>query len=150
MRKHHVQLSDVDREHLEGLLRKGQLPAKEFRRVMGLLELDRGKTFQDVCQSLNVSPNTGRRWALSYAREGLGMLKDKHRAGRPPIIDGLSRAQITALACTEAPEDKGRWDLRLLADRAVELGYCEHISHTHVGTILKKTKSNRTRKNRGA
>ena len=28
--------------------------------------------------------------------------------------------------------------LRLLADKAVELGYCDHFSHTEVATILKK------------
>ena len=33
---------------------------------------------------------------------------------------------------------RGRWTSRLLADRYVEWGYCEHLSHTHVQTILKK------------
>ena len=32
-----------------------------------------------------------------------------------------------------------RWSLRLLADKAVESGLCEHLSHTVVGDILKKT-----------
>lgn len=54
-------------------------------------------------------------------------------------IDGNQRAKVTALACSEAPEGYERWNLRLLANKAVELGYCEHISHTEVAGILKKT-----------
>lgn len=55
-------------------------------------------------------------------------------------IDGKQRAMITALACSEAPEGHGRWSLRLLADKIVELNYCDSISHEHVSRILKKTK----------
>ncbi|MFZ1324645.1 MAG: helix-turn-helix domain-containing protein, partial [Candidatus Contendobacter sp.] len=78
-----------------------------------------------------------------YRREGLAMLQDKPRSGRPVEIDGSQRAKLTALACSEAPAGHARWDLRLLADKAVELGYCAHLSHTHVSTILKKTPSSR-------
>jgi putative transposase len=60
------------------------------------------------------------------------------------VIDGLQRAKITALACSEAPEGHSQWSLRLLADKIVELAYCEHISHSEVGIILKKTMSSPT------
>ena len=60
------------------------------------------------------------------------------RPGRPVEMTGKQRAQITAMACSTPPAGHGRWTLRLLADHCVELGYCEHLSHTHVKTILKK------------
>jgi putative transposase len=83
--------------------------------------------------------DTVRAWRDKYRRMGLRCLEDAPRPGRPVEIDGSQRAKITALACSEAPAGHARWDLRLLADRIVELGYCEHISPTHVATILKKT-----------
>jgi len=46
------------------------------------------------------------------------------------LIDGKSRAAITALACSTPPSGRARWTLRLLADKAVELGLCESLSHT--------------------
>ena len=61
------------------------------------------------------------------------------RPGRPLEIDGGQRAKVTALACSDAPTGHERWTLRLLADRAVDLNYCEHLSHTQVREILKKT-----------
>jgi transposase len=139
MKKPHVQLTQADREYLEALIRKGQQTAKTYRRSLGLLELDRGQTYTAVSKTLKVSIPTLSTWAALYKEKGLKVLHDEQRPGRPIQIDGEQRAKITALACSEPPEGYARWSLRLLADKAVELGYFEHISHTEVADILKKT-----------
>lgn len=139
MIKEHVKLTDVDRDALTVLLAKGSLKAKVFKRATALLELDRGKTLQDVAATLRVNYNTVASWRDNYNEEGLQCLADKPRSGRPLVIDGKKRAKITALACSQAPEGHARWGLRLLADKVIELGYCDSISHTQVGNILKKT-----------
>jgi len=139
MKKQHVQLSDADRAYLEALISKGELSAKIYRRALGLLELDRGQTYTAVSKILKVTIPTLSGWAAKYQEGGLQALQDQPREGRPIEIDGEQRAKITALACSEPPEGYARWSLRLLADKAVELEYCEHISHTEVREILKKT-----------
>lgn len=139
MKKQHVQLSDVDREYLEALISTGESTAKVYRRALGLLELDRGKTYTAVSKIIKVTSQTLSTWATKYRETGLQVLQDKPRPGRPVEIDGNQRAKITALACSNPPEGYARWSLRLLADKAVELGYCDHVSHTEVATILKKT-----------
>ena len=50
--------------------------------------------------------------------------------------DSLMRESLTTIK--EADNSMTQM-LRLLAEKAVELDYCEHISHTEVGQILKKT-----------
>ena len=139
MKKRHVELSSPDRDYLDNLLRHGQLSARTFKRATGLLELDRGKAVSAVAQTLSVSESAVRGWRERYGQEGLQMLHDKPRSGRPVAFDGEQRAKITALACSEAPVGHERWDLRMLADKAVELNYCQSISHTQIGKILKKT-----------
>jgi len=139
MKKQHVRLTPADREYLENLIRKGHQTAKTYRRSLGLLELDRGQTYTAVSKTLKVSIPTLSTWAALYKEKGLKVLHDEHRPGRPIQIDGEQRAKITALACSKPPEGYARWSLRLLADKAVELGYFEHISHTEVADILKKT-----------
>ena len=139
MKKQHVQLSDADRAYLEALISKGELSAKVYRRALGLLELDRGQTYTAVSKILKVTIPTLSGWAAKYQESGLQVLQDQLREGRPIEIDGEQRAKITALACSEPPEGYARWSLRLLADKAVELEYCEYISHTEVREILKKT-----------
>jgi putative transposase len=138
MEKRHLTLKAKDNRALEGLLSKGSLTAQSFKRATALLELSRGKSFGAVAQSLGVCYQTVSSWCASYKEKGLVMLYDESRPGRPVEIDGRQRAQITALACSDAPEGHARWSLRLLADKAVELGYCEHLSHNHAGEILKK------------
>jgi len=139
MKKQHVKLSKADRNYLESLLAKGKLRARMFKRATALLELDRGKTLQAVAATLGVDYNTVAAWRDNYKEQGLKCLEDAPRSGRPIEIDGLQRAKITALACSDAPEGHARWNLRLLADKVVELGFCKSISHTQVGAILKKT-----------
>ena len=138
MNKRHLELTPTERSDLEALLSKGQLGARPFKRATGLLELDRGKTIQAVCDTLGVNRVTVRKWRNRYQQEGLAMLTDKPRPGRPIKIDGGQRAKVTALACSDAPTGHQRWTLRLLANRAVALNYCEHLSHTQVRQILKK------------
>lgn len=144
MNKQHIQLSPTDREYLETLIGKGELKSKTYRRALSLLELDRGQTYTAVSKTVKTTIATLSTLAQQYRMNGLQALYDQPRSGRPVEIDGEQRAKITALACSTPPEGHAEWSLRLLADKVVELEFCEQISHTHVRTILKKTYSSRT------
>lgn len=138
MKKQHLKLSNADRQYLTSLVSKGKLPARKFKRATCLLELDRGKTYLAVAETLGISHVTASSLCKSYREQGLKCLDDAPRSGRPIVIDGKQRAKITALACSEPPEGHAQWTLRLLADKVVELGYCRKLSHTQAGKILKK------------
>ncbi len=144
MQKAHVKLTESDHRYLTTLLSKGQQSSRWFRRATALLELHRGHTLDRVAKTLSVHPVTVAHWRDAYKTVGLQCLQEKPRQGRPIKIDGRSRAQITALACTSPPPGHARWTLRLLAGKAVELGYCESLSHTQARIILKKTRSSHT------
>jgi|SRR5215211_2148858 len=139
MHKQHLILTNDDRSTLEALLAKGTLAVKTFKRATALLELDRGKTLAAVATTLDVNYNTVAAWRNGYLTTGLTCLVDAPRSGRPSVIDGTQRAKITALACSDSPEGHARWTLRLLAEKLVEAGVCDEISHTFVGNVLKKT-----------
>ena len=63
---------------------------------------------------------------------------------RREIIDGEEEAQLTQLACSQAPDGRNGWSLRLLADKLVELETVGSISHETVrGGMKKKTSSRR-------
>lgn len=146
----HLKLKAKDRKHLGKLVRSGNISSKVYKRARGLLALDAGESLEAIAQDLKVNRVTVAAWRDGYKESGLKLLQDAPRKGRPKTIDGLQRAKITALACSESPEGHSQWSLRLLADKMVELGYCEEISHTQVGRILKKTNSSRISKKRGA
>lgn len=144
MKKEHVKLSEAHRTYLKYLIKKGSLPARIYKRAFALLELDRGRTFTEVAESVGVVIQTASSWAQKYKESGLEFLIDKPRPGRPTVFDGLDRAKITALACSDPPEGYERWSLRMLADKAVELDLVESISYGEVRLILKKTNSSPT------
>ncbi len=71
-------------------------------------------------------------------------LNEDARPGQARKLDGRGEAQLVALACSERPDNQqARWSLRLLAEKLVELGVVEHISHETVRQTMKKTTSNR-------
>ena len=146
----HLRLKAKDRRQLEEIIRDGKVPSRVYKRARGLLALDAGETMDSIAKDLRVHRVTIRAWRDGYKESGLAILREAPRSGRPTTLDGLQRAKITALACSETPDGHSQWSLRLLADKVVELGYCEDISHTQVRKKKKKTKSSRTSKRRGA
>lgn len=140
-----VSLTDDELRSLTTITKRGTAAARVQTRARILLLLHRGSTPDAVASALQVGVATVFNVKRRYLGEGLdSALHDKPRSGKPPSIDGAARAKITALACSEAPEGHARWTLRLLADRAVELGLVEAISHNTVKEVLKKTASSRT------
>jgi putative transposase len=140
MKTPHVELKETERSSLESMVSKGKVPVRVLKRALALLALDQGESLQSVAAHQQLSYATVSNLRDNYKRNGLPCLYDQPRSGRPAKIDGVQRAQITALACSKAPVGHERWTLRLLADKIVELEFCESISHTQVATILKKTK----------
>jgi transposase len=143
MKKQHVQLSESDRTYLEELTSKKQAAVRVIKRALALLALDQGETLEAVARHQRVTGETLATLRNRYREQGLDCLQDAPRPGRPIEIDGKVRAEITALACSDAPAGHSQWSLRMLAGRIVELSSYESISHTQVGRILKKTKSSR-------
>ena len=139
MKKQHVRLSKKDGEKLKALVSRGSLRRRELKRAKALLALDRGGTFKEVSTAIDISSATISSWAGKYRRQGLAFLKDKPRPGRPKNITKKQRAKIVALAKTEPPEGHERWSLRLLAEKAISLGYVNSISHQYINQILKES-----------
>jgi transposase len=133
-------LSADDVHAVTTILSHGRAAARTHTRARVLDLLHRGQHPQAIAATLRVSVATVFNIKRRYLTDGLdNTLTDKPRSGKPPVIDGTARAKITALACSAAPHGHARWTLRLLADKAVELGFVDAISHTTVNEVLKKT-----------
>ena len=136
-------LSKQDLRSLTTLLAKGSAKARVLTRARTLDLLHRKHHPEEIAATLRISTQSVFNLKRRFLDGGLDTaLHDKPRSGRPIEIDGLQRAKVTALACSTPPDGYARWSLRLLADKAVELDYCDNLSHTQVQNILKKTNSN--------
>jgi putative transposase len=134
-----VRLSEEDRTELNKYLRHGKSSARSLTRARILLLADEGHSDEVIVEALKVSRPTVNRIRKRYCEGGLDFaLYEKPRSGAPPKLDGRVEAELTLLACSEPPEGRSKWTLRLLADKLVELEAVDSISHMSVHRILKK------------
>ncbi len=77
----------------------------------------------------------------SFVEEGFEISLNGKKSSRiyEKKADGEVEAHLVALSCSEPPAGFGKWSLRLLADKMVELQYIDSISHETVRQVLKKT-----------
>lgn len=151
MARYRVELTGEEREALLARVGRGRGAAAEIKRANLLLAVDRGEfsdlrmTDEEAARAYRASVKTVYNLKRRLVEEGLeAALSRKPRSGPSRVkLDGEAEARIVALACTEPPEGHARWTLRLIAQRSVELGYVESVSHVAVGALLKKTTSSR-------
>jgi len=142
-----VRLSDEERIQLTGLLGKKVLAAQKRKRAEVLLKADASKggpawVDSRIAEAFEVSVVTVENLRKSYVLEGLEATIERKKQGRPsrqPVLDGQKEARLVALCCGTVPAGHGRWTLRLLADKLVELQIVESVSHETVRQALKKT-----------
>ena len=149
MRKEYVvSLSLEEREYLKQLIGAGSLPVRTQSHARILLKAyqgEQGPGWQDadIAQAVECSRATVGRVRQRFAREGLEAALHRRPPNRqyPRKLDGRQEAHLVAVACSDPPEGQGRWTLRLLANRMVELEYVETLSYQTVRRVLKKTNS---------
>ena len=147
-KRKHINLKEQEREELEQLIKTGQQANRVNTRARTLLLLDRSqgkeRKIKEVVETGMVSQRTVCNIKKRYYEGGLQRaLYDLPRPGAKPKIDGSMEAHLITLACSEPPDGRAQWTLRLLADRMLELEIIETISHVTVGKTLKKTNSSR-------
>ena len=145
-----VTLTVEEREQLQAMVSKGKAAARKLVRARILLLADEAeggtqKSDPEITEALGCGRATVERVRKQFVEEGL----EATLTPKPTIrtyenrLDGKAEAHLVAMACGAPPEGRGRWTLRLLADRMVGLGYTESVSHETVRQTLKKTNSNR-------
>ncbi len=135
-----IQLSKTAQCSLTTILAKKETSAREQTRARILDLLHRKEHPETIHELLQVGIATVYNIQKRFLDEGFAAaLSERPRSDKPPVIKAAERAKITALACSDAPSGYARWTLRLLADKSVEMGYIESISHMEVGRILKRT-----------
>ena len=146
MKKYRVKLSIQEREELQEFLSTGKSSARKLMHARILLKGDAsedGPNWKDeqISEALEVSISTIERVRRRCVEEGIDAAISRRPGSgyRDLKIDGEQEAHVVALTCSTAPKGRGRWTLRLLAQKMVELEYLESVSYETVRRTLKKT-----------
>jgi transposase len=146
MERYTINLSKEERESLLAMIKTGKEAAYKLSHARILLAVDdneRSAFLSDVAISelLHVSPKTIQRIRKRCVEEGLdsAIKRKQHSKTRPRKIQGDEEAHLIAIACSQPPEGRKRWTVRLLADKMVELEILESVAVGTVQNALKKT-----------
>jgi transposase len=144
-KKYIVSLNAEERQFLEQFTTPGKASVSAINHARILLKADinqpdGGWKDEAIRDALEISVSTIERVRERFVEESLeACLKPRPRQrSRSRCLDGEQEAHLIAIACSSAPSGQARWTLRLLADRLVEVGEVEQISHETVRQTLKK------------
>ena len=155
--RYRVTLTQEERKELESMTRRGKTHARKFIHARALLLCDAGAegpawNVSDVATALGVSSRAIEHLKKRFVEDGFEAALERKPREKPPrevTFDGAFEARLIALACSDAPNGRRRWTVRLLADKAVELSFAASVSHMTVQRVLKKTNLSLTSANTG-
>lgn len=147
-KKYVVELTADERRELESLVSKGKAAARKRQHAQLLLKTDSGPfgpawTDERIGEAFLLSVRTVERVRQRLVEHGLDDALERRQPCRtkPRRFDGEQEARLIAVACSQPPEGRQRWTLRLLAEKVVALEIVDQVDHTTVGRMLKKTNS---------
>ena len=152
-----MRLSQEERKQLDEMIRKGKSSAQKLMKARILLKADiseGGEGWSDsrIVEALETSAASVYRTRQQLIEEGFEAVLSRKKPAKPsvtPIFDGEKEAKLIALACSEPPNGRARWSLRLLETTVVELEIVERASDSTIWRVLKKTNSSRISNNNG-
>ena len=132
-------LTETEKLEIQSILKKGTHKSRKIIRAKALLLLDSGKSRLEIQNILSIDSNNFYKIKHRYFAGGLSSaLEELPRSGQPPKVTARIEAQITSIACSDAPAGSSRWTLSLINEKIVELKYIDSISNESIRQVLKK------------
>lgn len=134
-----VVLSDDDRARLNLFLHRGKANARCLTRARILLKASEGWSDAELAEAFDVCANTVTNVRTRFMQGGLdAVLQDKRQARRRQALSDAQAVHLIAIACSPVPDGHDHWTLRMLAGKAIALGYVDTLSPETVRQLLKK------------
>lgn len=141
-------LLEADLTALNQLVSKGKESVRKLNRVRALQFSHQGQHPEQISILLGISVATVYNLRKRYRENGLERaIGEKDRPGQPRKVTAKVEAEITAIACSEAPDGSVRWTINLINKRLIQLDI--HVHDESVRLALKKANSSRGLKSNG-
>jgi transposase len=140
-KKYIVTLTKEEKLILNEIINKGKHSAEKRKRAQALLLADKNYSDEMIADRTGLSCRGLEQLRQRFVEEGFEVtLAGKPRGHRPRALGGADEARLIALVCSQKPDGRTRWTLRLLADTWSTLAYTETktISRETVRRTLKK------------
>jgi putative transposase len=132
-----VKLPKPEERSLVQLLRSGVQQVRVVLRSLALLQLSGGDSAPVIARRLRLTPKTVRDIGKRYLEGGVDRaLYERPRQGAKPILSPSERQRIIAMACSQAPEGRARWTVRLIAEQAIKRKLVPKVGRETIRILL--------------
>ena len=145
MKKYIVRLTNSEREICREVIRKLKGTSQKVRRAQMFLKADTGGpawTDARIADAFSCRTKTVENVRQKFVELGFEQTLNRKKsptAGAKKLLNGNEEAKVIAMRLGSPPAGYGKWTLRLLARKVVELEIVKTISHETVRQTLKKT-----------
>jgi putative transposase len=136
-RRLRVRLSKGDREQLDATLSGGVQAVRTVLRALVLRHLDAGRSASEVAGEVRLTSKAVREIGRRYEDGGLAQaLYERPRPGAAAVLDDSQKQRIIAMVCSEPPQGRARWTVRLVAEEAVKRGLVPRVGRETIRLLL--------------
>ena len=132
-----IQVGKRDQKTLKELLAGGVQQVRVVLRALALLQLARGVSAPSISGFVPLTPQAIRKVGHRYKQGGLDRaLYEKERQGAAPVLEDSQRQRIIAMVCSDPPEGRARWTVRLVAEEAVKRRLVPRVGRETIRILL--------------
>ena len=132
-----IQVSAKDQKELRKLVSGGVQHVRVVLRALALLQLAKGVTAPRIASAIPLTAQAVRNVARRYQCGGLDRaLYEKQRPGAAELLDDSQKQRLIAMACSNPPQGRARWTVRLVAQEAVKRKLVPRVGRETIRMLL--------------
>ena len=131
------QVAQKDQEQIASILSGGVQQVRVVLRALALLQLANGVSAPQISQFIPLTAQAIRNVGRRYEQGGLEVaLYEKQRPGAATLLDNSEKQRIIAMVCSDPPEGRARWTVRLVAEEAVKRKLVPRVGRETIRVLL--------------
>ena len=132
-----IEVSTKDQKQLQSLVSGGVQQVRVVLRALALLQLAKGVSAPRISGTIPLTAQAIRKVGHRYQQSGLERaLYERQRPGAAEVLDDIQKQRLIAMVCTNPPEGRARWTVRLVAEEAVKRKLVPRVGRETIRILL--------------
>jgi putative transposase len=132
-----IEVSTRDQKQLRALVSGGVQQVRVVLRALALLQLTKGVSAPRIAAAIPLTPQAIRKVGHRYQEGGLERaLYERQRPGAAEVLDDNQKQRLIAMVCSNPPEGRARWTVRLVAEEAVKRKLVPRVGRETIRILL--------------
>ena len=132
-----IEVAPKDLKVLASILAGGVQQVRVVLRALSLQQLAKGVSAPQIASVIPLTPQAIRNIGHRYQKDGLdAALYEKQRPGAAAVLDQGQKQRIIAMVCTNPPEGRARWTVRLVVQEAIKRKLVPRVGRETIRILL--------------